>query len=123
MKFRVESEEKERGAFTLRLLLAWRAEDTAEDDAAATWDVADGAAEDISDGLVENCDDKTPTAGACLFGKYISVISTCHSSWAAHFYHSSARMLLYMPWHSAARLLYGLVWQKKSPVRAIRPPL
>jgi len=58
VKFRVESEEKERGAFTLRLLLAWRAEDTAEDDAAATWDVADGAAEDISDGLVENCDDK-----------------------------------------------------------------
>jgi len=57
---------------TLRLLLAWRVEDTADDEAAAAWDVADGAVEDISYSLVEKCNSNsnTPIADNCLFRKY-----------------------------------------------------
>lgn len=57
---------------TLRLLLAWRVEDTADDDAAAAWDVADGAAEDISYSLIEKCNSNTPIAENCLFGKHFN---------------------------------------------------
>jgi len=62
---------------TLRLLLAWRVEDTADDDAAATWDVADGAAEDISYSLVEKCNSSAPPIRLpkTAFSGSISVIS------------------------------------------------